>query len=170
MSNMVKVNQSNQDEIIVITLTPHNLFMAGLIGISRHVKGAHKLGQYGVDNSKTGWQINCDGAAGEMAVAKWLGIFYDGAIGNFRAKDAAEYQVRTNPNDWGDLILHPKDADDDLFILVLSHASPTFQLRGWLQGKEGKQQKWWRDGTKNRPAFFVPQAELHPMCELTIHE
>tara|TARA_Y100000310_G_scaffold191013_1_gene191013 strand:+ start:2173 stop:2637 length:465 start_codon:yes stop_codon:yes gene_type:complete len=149
-----------------IELTPHNMLAAGLVGVSRQVKGLKKAGRYGVNNEKTGWQIHCDGACGEMAVAKWSGVFYDGALGDFEAKDAGKYQVRTNPNDWGDLILHPRDNDDDIFILVLSHESPVFYLRGWLYGREGKKKEYWRDGTKGRPAFFAPQEILRDVAEL----
>ena len=149
-----------------IRLTHHNLFIAGIIGISRHVKGVDKQGRYGADNARSGWQLNCDGACGEMAVAKWLGAWYDGALGNFEAADVDELEVRTNPNDWGDLILHPSDPDDSVFILVLSHDTPWFQLCGWMYGRDGKKDEYWREGTKGRPAFFVPQSTLRPMEDL----
>ncbi len=141
-----------------------------MVGVSRHIKGHRKKGQYGVDNRKLGWQINIDGACGEMAVAKWMGRYWDGALGDFTAKDVGKLQVRTNPNDWGDLILHPKDADDDVFILVLSHNAPIYKLQGWLYGREGKQTQWWRDGEKGRPAFFVPQSALRSVDELLGHD
>lgn len=142
---------------VEISLTPHNLFMAGLVGISRHVKGAWKPGRYGVNNSNAGWQVNCDGAAGEMAVAKWLDVFYDGNLGNFKARDAGPLEVRTTALESGCLIIHPEDRDDGVFVLVLSHKSPTFILRGWLRGAEAKAKKYWKEGQKGRPAFFVPQ-------------
>jgi len=151
---------------MLIKLTPHNLFHAGMVGVSRHIKGASKKGRYGADNVKAGWQINCDGAAGEMAVAKAFNLYWDGALGNFNAKDVGKLQVRTNPNDWGDLILHPKDDDEDIFILVLSHLAPTYRLKGWLKGADGKLKKWWRDGAKGRPAYFVPQSALSPIKEI----
>ncbi len=149
-----------------LTLTPHNLFYAGMVGVSRHIKGARKAGQYGADNARVGWQINCDGACGELVLAKYRNVYWDGSLGNFGAADVGRIQVRTNPNEWGDLILHPKDANDDIFVLVLSHDAPMFHLRGWIKAGEGKHDKWWRDGTKNRPAFFVPQDALIGMSSL----
>ena len=154
-----------------IKLTDHNLFVAGIIGCSRHVKGAKKQGQFGVNNATLGWQINCDGACGEMALAKWLGVWYDGALGDFTAADVGNYEVRTNPNEWGDLILREKDPDTSVFVLVLSHNAPRFLLRGWMYGYEGKQERYYRSGSKHkqedRPkAFFVPQRALKPMEEL----
>ena len=151
---------------MIVKLTAHNMFMAGMVGVSRHVKGMNKQGQYGANNNKNGWQYNCDGACGEMCVAKYLNKYWDGALGNFRAQDVGHYQVRTTPNDWGHLLLHPKDEDAEVFILILSHGSPEFILKGWLLGKEGKVDEFWRDGTKGRPAFFVPQEALHSMDTL----
>lgn len=149
-----------------ITLTPHGLFMAGIIGVSRQVKGASKVGRYGVKNSTVGWQYNCDGVCGEMVLAKWLNVFYDGSIGNFKAKDAGDYQARATSHKLGHLLLHPPDAAEDRFVLVLTHAAPVFTLFGWISGKEGKLQKYWREGEKDRPAFFVPQSVLQPMDTL----
>lgn len=155
------------DKPIRVDLTPFNLVYAGLVGVSRQVKGVKKKGTYGVKNFKDGWQNNCDGATGECAIAKWLNVFWDGALGDFRAKDVGgRYQARTTPYDWGDMILHPDDADDDVFILVLSHNAPAYYLKGWVYGREGKLEKYWRDGEKNRPAFFVPQGMLEPMSTL----
>ena len=140
--------------------------MAAMIGISRNVKGTGKAGRYGVDQVRNGWQIHCDGACGEAAVAKAFGLYWDGSIGDFGATDVGEYQVRTNPNEWGDLILHERDNDADPYILVLSHGSPDFNLRGWIYGSEGKLSEYWRDGSPGRPAFFVPQDKLRPIEEL----
>lgn len=149
-----------------IQLSNHNLQTAGLVGVGRHIKGIKKEGQYGCNNVAVGWQVNCDGACGEMALAKYLGVFWDGNMGNFQAADVGALQVRTNPNAWGDLMLHPKDKDEDIFVLILSDKMPSYTLRGWIYGHEGKLQKWWRDGAKGRPAFFVPQSELHDMSTL----
>lgn len=149
-----------------ITLTPHNLFFAGLVGVSRHVKDLGRKTNHGADKIKDGFQNDCVGACGEMVVAKWLDAFWDGAMGNFRAKDAGGLQVRTSTLAIASLILHPEDQSHDIFILVLAHQSPTFRLAGWLHGLDGKNRKYWRDGQKGRPAFFVPQADLKPMAEL----
>ena len=149
---------------VEIELTRHNYFMAGPVGVSPHVKGAYKQGRYGAGNAEGGWPFYCDGACGEMSVAKWLNVFYDGALGNFAAKDVgAICQVRTTPYANGCLLLHPGDHDEDRFILVLAHKAPRYVLRGWLLGRDGKQQQWWPGKNPDRPAFWVPQSELKSM-------
>lgn len=151
-----------------IELTNHNLQTAGLVGVGRNIKGLKNEGRYGCVTATVGWQVHCDGACGEMALAKYLGVFWDGNMGNFKAADVGALQVRTTQRAAGSLILHPGDKDEDVFILVLSHNLPSFLLRGWIYGHEGKVQKWWRDGTEGRPAFFVPQSALHDMSTLPV--
>ena len=148
--------------MIEIELTPHNLLSAGLVGVSRYVKDTRKIGTYGADNVTKGWQMHCEGACGELAVAKHYGVFYDGALGNSQAKDAGRSQVRTTHYKSGGLILHEQDASEDVFILVLSHKTPIFILQGWLYAQEGKQERFWR-ADWDRPAYLIPQSELQPM-------
>jgi hypothetical protein len=150
---------------IIVELSQHNMMMAGLVGVTRHIKGMFKIGTYGIDNSTKGWQANCDGACGEMCVSMTYDKYWDGAIGNFEAKDAGEYQVRSTTYPNGSLILHPRDKDEDVFILVLTHKSPRFILKGWMYAKEGKLEKHW-DKDKPNPAFFVKQKYLHDMSSI----
>jgi hypothetical protein len=151
-----------------IELSNHNLKTAGLIGVDRNINGLKKEGQFGCNNVAVGWQSNCDDACGELALAKYLGIFWDGNMGDFQAADVGALQVRTTSLETGALILYPTDKDDDVFVLVLSHKVPVYMLSGWIYGREGKLEKWWRDGTRGRPAFFVPQSELHEMSTLPL--
>jgi hypothetical protein len=158
------------DEKVFVTLARSEMFIAGMVGVLRNIDGYGKKGRYGHDNAKSGWQNDCDGSCGEMSASKWLNVYWNGNLGDFAAKDAGIYQVRTNPYEWGHLILHPGDRDGDKFILVCSANAPRFQLVGWAFGREGKKQEYWRDGQKGRPAFFAPQDILHPMSTLRSDE
>jgi hypothetical protein len=97
-----------------------------------------------------------------MALAKLLNVFWSGAIGDLRAKDAGRLQVRSTSRSDGCLILHDKDPDDDVFVLAIGF-SPTFKFRGWITGKSGKDKAYWRDPIGGRPAYFVPQSALRPV-------
>ena len=114
-----------------------------------------------------GWQCSIEGALGEQAVAKLLGVHWDGSIGNFAAKDVGAYQVRATARLDGRLILHPGDADDDKWILVRGEA-PNLIVGPWCYGREGKLQADWSDPGKNgRPAFFVPRGIMRDIDSLT---
>jgi len=158
-------------------------------GIQRHIchlkKGLEKRDKTGTDDYawNTGvppgklWNLNIEGAAAEYAVAKYTGVPWNGDVGHPKAPDVGPYQVRLSMvGDWGDLILHPPDKDDEVFIHVTGYA-PYFKLTGWCRAWEGKiedphnkgKKLYWDDphGAKYpgqpRPAFFVPQRVLHSM-------
>ncbi len=108
------------------------------------------------------------GCFGEMAVAKYLNVFWSGNIGNLKADDVGPYQVRATVKDHHKLILHDDDPADRIFILVTG-ALPTLTLRGWIHCFDGRQGEYWSDPKgNNRWAYFVPQARLEPMSRLEI--
>jgi len=153
----------------IVELTQFNVFMAGMVGVSRHMKCIHApTGYKGIDNRKRGWQDNCDGALGEQSLAKYLGIFWDGTPGTFRTQpDVGQYEVRTNSESWGDLILRDRDKPESIYILVLSHDCPKFHIFGWILGEDGMKEEWRRKGDRKRPeAWFVPQSALNDMGSL----
>lgn len=148
--------------VIKIRLSNFDVFWGAMVGASRHVKGFDNKPRYGADPSKS-WEMNCSGAVAEMAVAKWLNVFWDGALGDYRAKDAGILQVRSTAYAKGQLLLHEADADDDITILVLCNEEPEFTLAGWIVNRLGKDRKYWKELQKGRPCFCVPQADLSPM-------
>jgi hypothetical protein len=142
----------------VVVLSHAEVMQAAQAGIMRLV-GNMKRGlsdRYGAPQTDR-WGIDIEGACGEMAVAKYLGLYWSGAIGNFYAADVGRLQVRTTGHPNGRLILHEEDRDDHVFILATGRA-PQFTIEGWLQGVLGKSEKWWIDS--GRPAFFVPREAL----------
>jgi len=76
-----------------------------------------------------------------------------------RGDDAGPYQVRSSQRENASLILHPEDLDDKIYYLITG-ANGNYMVCGYISGKNGKQQKYWKDPTGGRPAFFVPQADL----------
>lgn len=152
----------------IITLTASELMQAAQVGVMRHISGLKKerTPGYGCDAGETGWQIHIEGACGEYVVSKAFGFFWNGAMEKLRVADAGEFQVRTRSRQDYDLLLHEEDDNNAVFVLVTGVA-PTYTLRGWIFGNDGKQKQWWQDKSgKNRPAFFVPQADLLPIADL----
>lgn len=146
-----------------ITLQRHELFLGAQAGITRRLEAAkHGRGdRYGAPPSDL-WGIDIEACLAELAVAKaydlyWERLAYDPAT---LRGDVATLQVRSTWREDGCLILHEEDRDDATFILVTGCA-PTYTVRGWIQGRAGKQRQWWREGD-GRPAYFVPQAALSP--------
>jgi hypothetical protein len=112
------------------------------------------------------WTTDIEAACAEVAAAKGLGVYMP--ITTTPEEDrfgdlGYGLHVRHSDREDARLILHPDDHDEGFFILVTGVA-PVYALPGFIQGAAGKIEKWWSDPTgENRPAFFIPQNELHPI-------
>ncbi len=147
-----------------VVLEYFELIKASQVGMLRHVQDLKKgyKDAYGAQ-AKDGWQLDIEGALGECAVAKAFDIYWNGAVGKLSAPDVGKLQVRTTHHMDGRLILHDKDKDEDIFILVTG-VNGKYILRGWISGKHGKDALYLSDPTKKgRQAYFVPQDVLNSM-------
>ena len=146
------------------TLTWEQLEFAAKVGLQRNIQCLKegRFHRYGSKKPEMGWTWNCEGAAGEYLVALEFRFPWDGNLGNFRADDAGPLQVRTSPKHNADLRLHDSDKDHKAFVLVTGVA-PNLVMRGWLFAHEGKKNRYWRDGAKGQPAYWIKQRYLRPM-------
>lgn len=142
-----------------VKLTRAEMFEAAIAGIMRHIENLGVRQDYHDIPAEFSWQADIEGAIGERALAKALGIYWAGR-GQFRGSDVGRYEVRTTRHATGRLILHPADADEAIFWLVTG-ADGTYQVRGWIKGCDGKRQEYWADPKGGRAAYFVPQSALH---------
>lgn len=108
------------------------------------------------------------GAAAELAVAKWAGIPYEGTVNTFTSTpDVGPFDVRSTTRiKTGCLIVRDEDHIERPFVLVLSRGWPgnPLYLPGWLFGHE-VQPRHIKQPHNHPKAWFVPQADLHPMEE-----
>jgi len=104
-------------------------------------RGAEKWDRKTLDNL---------GACGEQAVAKFLGMEWDGNLGDWTAPDVGPYEVRTRSRHSYDLPVMPETKDetkgDVPFILVTCEDVNLdyFQIRGWIYGHEAMRERYWR--------------------------
>lgn len=149
----------------VVTLETYEWAMAASAGMRRQMAAvaAGLEDKHGFNGD--GWGVHIEGACGEMAVAKALGIYWDGSVNTFKRPDVASLQVRTRSEDWHDILVRPGDGDDDIFVLVTGR-SPSFTIQGWIRGSEAKVSEFLATHGGRPPAYFVPQKRLRPMSEL----
>lgn len=155
-----------------VTLTFPELLQAAIAGTMRQVQNLRDVAEekHGAKPDKD-WQVHCEGAAGEMALAKHRDVYWTGRHGFRQEADVRWWQVRTTPYATGCLLLHPEDRDDNPFVLVTG-LNGRYTLRGWLLAADGKLDMYWGDkppdsppektGT-GRPCYWVPQSVLHRM-------
>lgn len=157
---------------MMIRLNSTELMVAAYLGSGRNVYAMNRLTP-GAGQRHADWAADIEGAAGELAVAKALGIFWLPQIGDYKAEgDVGPYQVRCNMSRrLDDTILRPGDKPDAVYIGVLS-LLPDVDVMGWIWGRDGMSEQYLRDGAPGRPpCFFVPRAALRPLSELpTISE
>jgi len=152
-----------------VTLTWSEVMQAAMVGVMRRVTDLRdkRRGAYNIAEDAPVWDIDIEGACGEMAAAKVLNVFWSGAHGQLRVADVGgRFQVRTRSKLTYELPLHPEDADDAVFVLVLGRA-PHYNVKGWMYARDGKLPEYWDDPSgQNRPAFFVPRKLLLPLDEI----
>lgn len=151
---------------MIIHLTKTELMVAGLVGNMRTIAsmGYTSDSKHSVDSQ---WVIDTDGAAAEMAFAKYLGVYYEPSVNTFKAPDVSNIQVRGTRLDQGKLIVRKRDPDNEIYVLVINKV-PEFRIAGWIKGGDAQQDKYLFDPGKKALAWFVPQADLNKMEDLDV--
>lgn len=106
------------------------------------------------------------GTLGEAAAAKGTGRYWPaGSTTLDYGGDIGGVHVRARRHDYGPdthLLLHPDDADDAPHLLVVPVRMPRrFRLAGWIWGRDGKRDNYWRPGGfDGRSCWAIPEREL----------
>jgi hypothetical protein len=151
-----------------VELTTPEFLNAINIGVIRQCSSLKKgLKDSHGAKSDNGWDMHIEGACGEAAVAKALNVFWSGTVDTFkRGGDVGnKIQVRTRSKSYYELIVRKDDRDDDIFVLVTGKA-PSFDVVGWISGKDAKKEQWIQTHGNREAAWFVPQKELLDMNSL----
>jgi len=147
----------------VIVLTEIEMEIAAMVGCRRRSESRSNSREYahGFDGSG-GWDIDIEGAAAELAYAKYRGQYWPATVCSFKHADVgANVQIRSTPHANGSLIIRDDDNAEHFYVL-LTGTAPTFQVRGYIQGISAQNDEW-RQAPNGRPAaYFVPQSALKP--------
>jgi len=113
-------------------------------------------------------QVHLLGAAGEMAVASYLGLkheLYKETEAKRGSDDLPGIDVKTRSKKHYDLIVQKNECPSKRFVLVTIENQETL-LHGWCYGEEAMMDEYWADPARGRPAYFVPQKALRSMESL----
>jgi hypothetical protein len=110
--------------------------------------------------------IHLLGAAGEMAVASFLGM-KEHLFKETEARRGSDdlpggIDVKTRSKSRYDLIVQRQSNPNKKFVLVTIENQQTL-IHGWCYGRDAMQSQFWKDPARGRPAYFVPQDFLCPM-------
>lgn len=153
----------------MVYLTKSEMFIAFSLAGMRNGqnKNNNAKPRYGASENESE-AIDIYSCRGEMAVAKYLNLFWSGSLGDYKAVDVGGLvEVRTVNKKGRRLIVHPEDRDWAPYVLVDASDAPNMLLIGWMYGADAKNKDYWSDPTgMGRHAFFVPQDDLRYMDEL----
>lgn len=153
---------------MIVRLTSSEIMQGAICGITRRIKSIeqNRRPKYGIKPG-TEWQVDIEGALGELAVAKALRFYWPATIDTFKreADIGAHVEIRTRSERWHDLMVHDEDADDRIFILCRGRA-PEYDVAGWIRAREGKRSEFWKDPAGERPAYFVGAEHLNDLEQL----
>lgn len=148
-----------------VKLSWYEVAVCAGVGVRRKIESLRsRLKPLHKFSAHDGFELDVQGACGEMAAAKVLGLYWDGSVGTFKANDVAEWQVRTRMSDnYSGLALRSNDKDEHNTIL-LSGTVPEFTVIGWINNKEGKRLAVRKVLKRGRPpALVVPESCLKPL-------
>jgi hypothetical protein len=149
-------------------INPVELAFAAYVGVSRNIQALRECKGDRLDTDiSNAWTLHIEGAAGEMAAAKALGLYWDAPVGTYKhGGDIGALQVRTRSRHSYELIVRDGDRSEDIFVLVTGRA-PRFRVHGWIAGGDAKRPEWLREYGGRPAAYFVPHDALQPLTALS---
>jgi hypothetical protein len=110
-------------------------------------------------------EVHLLGAAGEMAVASYLGLkheLYKEVEAKRGSDDLPGIDVKTRSKHKYDLIVQRHEDPRKKFVLVTIENQKTL-IHGWCYGHEAMQEQYWADPARGRPAYFIEKTNLRPI-------
>ena len=132
-----------------VVLTEREMLLAASSGVQREVEclrssggGENAILNYEKNNDSIGpgglWNNHIEGALGEFAVAKYLGL-YPGGITEKDATDVGDhYEVRTRPKSYYELFVRKdeKEKKGDKYFILVQGSYGEYTIRGWISAYE----------------------------------
>ena len=148
-----------------VMLTEVEQRMAIQSGQERRIQSAAqklKDKDFGISITGRRWDIDIEGAAAEMAYAKFRDFYWGGHVGSFKGADVGSLaQSRHTVRSDGCLIIRDDDSPSHFYILVIGQM-PVYEIAGWIKGSDAKVDEYLRDpGPNGGPrCFMIPQKAL----------
>jgi hypothetical protein len=131
--------------------------MRNIANVLRDKKSVHG------EEEEGSWQRYVEGCFSEIALARYLGMYWDGKVGDPTPGDVGDNECRVTNRPNGRVIVHDTDPDDARVYLLIG-LNGKYKIVGWMLCKDAKRPEWWKDPTGlNRHAYFAPQSALNKL-------
>lgn len=144
-----------------ITLTPHEAYVAGLVGYRRNLEAIFKQRKPRFPEKVPGelFGFHILAAQAELSVAKALGIFWSPHINHFEHGDVGLLEVRYSQR--GDVKVRPRDTG---IVVGVTGMCPHFEILGFVHAEYAQRNYQLTAPRSNgAPAYFVPVRDLTPI-------
>lgn len=148
---------------MIIQLNGFEIATGAINGVLRQCRAIKQRlpNSYAADQQQA-WDYHIEGALAEMAVAKFLDLYWTG-IGHVRGQaDVGQmHEVRHRTTD-ADLCVRPKDEPEREYWLVYGKYG-RYEIKGYKRGSECKVDTYRQLSNKNgeqHTFYFVPASEL----------
>lgn len=144
-----------------VTLDWFEMVMASDVGMRREVNARVKKMKDSLYKDDTGsWGSHIESASAEMAVAKALGLYWDGSVNVGRRADLPRtfLEVRWNQNP-ARRSAKVKPHDEGIVIAVAGN-SPDFVLLGWIKCVDAQRDEYKSTLSNGSFCFFAPEKVL----------
>lgn len=152
---------------IQIHLTPSEIYQAATCGMQRNIRALTRGYDRGWAHMNP-WASHIEGAAGELAVAKALGVYWPASLTSFKGADiqiqGGEIEVKLNltrPDD-GDLMVHTtSDVEPHRIYISVLGTIPTFRVMGWIFGWQLLRPEFLKTLKDGGNRYVVPPSALN---------
>jgi hypothetical protein len=159
--------------ITEVTLSPADVRLARTVALARH-GAALALGRRDsvpTGSDVRGFRLHVEGARGEIAFARMLGVdvladwvdFVNCDLASTTG-DVAGWEIRATAYRTGCLIIRPRDKPEPRYALLTTDGRRlAYRAAGWITGGDARRPEWWRNLDGFGPyAWCVPQTALCP--------
>lgn len=146
-----------------VILNVNEILVATYIGSRRNAEARYKNRSPRFPEKVPGelWGYHIEAAHAELAVCKYLGIYWGFGVNTFHVADVSNTQIEIRWSQRNDLKIRP---DDKGIIISVSGLSPKYKINGWIKAEAGKKDIYKYD--KDPVCYFVPHKDLNSISTL----
>ena len=156
-----------------VTLEKYEFEIAKFVGQARNNSAMAKGSKdhFTLRKGEESEDLHIIGACGEVAVAKYLNIFWDGSVNTYKTSPDLKpsLEVKTTRNPEGDLYIKNHESLEQRFILVARGVKDKFavwDIVGWFNGVDAP--PYITENIDGKSCYKVPKEKLHDIKELLI--
>lgn len=148
---------------MMVELTVNEVLVAMYVGARRNAEANYKGRKPRFPEKVAGelWGFHIESAHAELAVCKYLGIYWGFGVNTFHVADVENTNLEIRWSSREDMKVRP---DDEGIIVSVTGKCPTYEIKGWMHAADAKQDKWLYN--RDPVCYFVPHTQLHPIEEL----